>query len=797
MVKTTLPVILLRGMVLLPYSEIRLEINNDIDKKILELAEENHDNNILIVPLSNPLDESFEVNELSKIAVMGKINLKMELQNGITRVVIAGLNRVSVYNYSDYGDDSNILMAVVGSTTQFAITPKDEKILIRKLTKEFEDYIDTRHDISNSILNEITGIRSIAKATDIIATFVPVSYERKIEYLKTVNPYTRLLMLLEDIKKERQIVELEQKIDIEVKRQLDDTQREFILREKLRVIKEELGEANIKDDDIDNIRKRMEKSYYPSRIKERINQELKKYELLSANSPEISTTRNYIDWLLDLPWNNITKDNNDLVKTRKLLDETHHGLEKAKERIVEFLAVRQMKDNLNAPIICLVGPPGVGKTSLAKSIANCMNRKFVKISVGGVNDEAEIIGHRRAYIGASPGRIISGMKKAGSSNPVFLIDEIDKMTRDYKGDPASALLEVLDKEQNKTFYDNYIEEEYDLSQVLFILTANYLYNIPEPLRDRLEIIELSGYTEFEKLDIVKKYILPKELDNHGLTNKNIKLSDSVILDIIRYYTKEAGVREIERLIATICRKIVTDMISNKNKKEAYRIGKKDIEKYLGKKKYFYTENDKKDKIGVVNGLAYTRFGGDILPIEVTFYKGKGNLVLTGSLGEVMKESASIALSYIKSHYDEFGIDYKMLEENDIHIHLPEGATPKDGPSAGITLTTALISAFTKKPVNHSVGMTGEITLRGQILPIGGLKEKAIGAHRSGLKTIILPKENERDLDEIPPEIKDELNFIFVNEYKDVYNILKSTKSNKPTFSIKNHKNIAIFITVVL
>ncbi|HHT38505.1 MAG TPA: endopeptidase La [Mollicutes bacterium] len=775
MVKTTLPVILLRGMVLLPYSEIRLEINNDIDKKILELAEENHDNNILIVPLSNPLDESFEVNELSKIAVMGKINLKMELQNGITRVVIAGLNRVSVYNYSDYGDDSNILMAVVGSTTQFAITPKDEKILIRKLTKEFEDYIDTRHDISNSILNEITGIRSIAKATDIIATFVPVSYERKIEYLKTVNPYTRLLMLLEDIKKERQIVELEQKIDIEVKRQLDDTQREFILREKLRVIKEELGEANIKDDDIDNIRKRMEKSYYPSRIKERINQELKKYELLSTNSPEISTTRNYIDWLLDLPWNNITKDNNDLVKTRKLLDETHHGLEKAKERIVEFLAVRQMKDNLNAPIICLVGPPGVGKTSLAKSIANCMNRKFVKISVGGVNDEAEIIGHRRAYIGASPGRIISGMKKAGSSNPVFLIDEIDKMTRDYKGDPASALLEVLDKEQNKTFYDNYIEEEYDLSQVLFILTANYLYNIPEPLRDRLEIIELSGYTEFEKLDIVKKHILPKELDNHGLTNKNIKLSDSVILDIIRYYTKEAGVREIERLIATICRKIVTDMISNKNKKEAYRIGKKDIEKYLGKKKYFYTENDKKDKIGVVNGLAYTRFGGDILPIEVTFYKGKGNLVLTGSLGEVMKESASIALSYIKSHYDEFGIDYKMLEENDIHIHLPEGATPKDGPSAGITLTTALISAFTKKPVNHSVGMTGEITLRGQILPIGGLKEKAIGAHRSGLKTVILPKENERDLDEIPPEIKDELNFIFVNEYKDVYNILKSTK----------------------
>lgn len=775
MVKTTLPVILLRGVVLLPYSEIRLELTNDTDKEAFRLAEENHDGNILIVPLANPLDESFNVDDLLKVGIMGKINLKMELSNGITRAVISGINRVNVYNYTTYEDSTNILKASVGSTTQFAITPKDEIILIRKLLKEFEEFIDYRHDVSNSILNEVTGIKSIAKATDIIASYVPLSYERKIQYLITVNPYTRLLMLLEDIKKERQIVELEQKIDIEVKKQLDESQREFILREKLRVIKEELGEGSVKDDDIEEIRKRLDSTYYPPKIRERISQEIKKYELLSANSPEISNTRNYIDWLLNLPWSKYTDDNSDLVKTRKVLDETHHGLDKVKERIIEFLAVRQMKANLKSPIICLVGPPGVGKTSLARSIAKSMNRNFVKISVGGVNDEAEIIGHRRAYIGANPGRIIAGMKKAGSSNPVFLIDEIDKMTKDYKGDPASALLEVLDHEQNQYFYDNYIEEEYDLSQVLFILTANYLYNIPEPLRDRLEVIELSGYTEYEKLDIVKKHVLPKELENHGLTTKSIEIDDDTIMKIINYYTKEAGIREIERLIATICRKVVTDMISTNKKKKVYTIDDSNLESYLGKKKYFYTENDEKDKIGVANGLAYTQFGGDILPIEVTFYKGKGNLVLTGSLGDVMKESANIALSYIKSHYDEFGINYDTLENNDIHIHLPEGAIPKDGPSAGITLTTALLSAFMNKPVDHTVGMTGEITLRGQILPIGGLKEKTMGAYRSGIKTIILPSKNERDLDEVPNEIKDNLKFIFVNDYNDVYKLLKFNK----------------------
>lgn len=777
MVNTTLPVILLRGVVLLPYSEIRLEVNSDIDKDTFELAEKMHDSNVLIVPLTNPLEESVNVDQLPKIAIMGKIKLKMELHNGVTRAIIVGLNRVSVQGYSNCEENPKILEGTVGNTTQFAITPKDEIILMRKLIKEFEDYIETRHDLSNGIIAEMAEIKSIAKATDIIATYIPVPYERKIEYMKTVNPYTRLLMLLEDIKKEKQLIELEEKIDTEVKKQLDATQREFILREKLRVIKEELGDVDLKDNDIDQIKSKIDEDRYPARIINRINQEVKKYELLSTNSPEISTVRNYIDWLLDLPWNKTTVDNTNLIQTRKVLDASHYGLDKVKDRIIEFLAVRQMKQDVKSPIICLVGPPGVGKTSLAKSIANSMKRNFVKISVGGVNDEAEIIGHRRTYIGANPGRIISGIKKSGSSNPLFLIDEIDKMTKDYKGDPASALLEVLDQEQNQTFYDNYLEEEYDLSQILFILTANYLSNIPEPLRDRLEVIELSGYTEYEKLDIVKKHILPKELENHGLGKSSIQISDETIKKMISHYTKEAGVREIERLIATICRKAVTDIVSNEKKKKRYKIDVENLESYLGKQKYFYTEKEEADKIGIAVGLAYTQFGGDILPIEVTFYKGKGNLVLTGSLGEVIKESANIAISYIKSHYDEFGIDYKLLENNDIHIHLPEGAIPKDGPSAGIALTTALLSAFMNKPINHKVGMTGEITLQGHVLPIGGLKEKAMGAHRSGLEKIIIPSKNKRDLDEIPMEIKEDLEFIFVNEYKDVCRALDLSKDN--------------------
>jgi len=625
--------------------------------------------------------------------------------------------------------------------------------------------------MSNSVLAQITEVNSISKISDIVANYLPIEFERRLEYLNTVNPYKRVIMLFEDIKTEEEILELDKKIEYKLKESLDKSQKDYILKEKIRIIKEELGEVDSKEKDINELKEKINKLKCPSKVTDKLNEELRKYSIINPNSPEIGIVRNYIELMLSLPWEVISKENKDLTLARKRLDSTHYGLDKVKDRIIEFLAVKQLSNNLKTPIICLVGPPGVGKTSLAKSIAKSIDRSFVKISVGGVNDESEIVGHRRTYIGSSPGKIITALKRIKTSNPVFLIDEIDKMTKDIKGDPASSLLEVLDPEQNKYFVDSYIEEEFDLSKVMFILTANYLYQIPEALRDRLEVIQISGYTEYEKLDIAKKHLIKNEIIEHGLKDYNVKISDDAIMTIIRNYTKEAGVRELERLIATILRKIATGIVKDKIKKKTYSIEEKDLEKYLGKKKYLYNDNEENPIPGIVNGLAYTEFGGVILPIEVTYYKGKGNLVLTGSLGDVMKESAQISLSYIKNHYKNYSIDYKVLENSDIHIHVPEGAVPKDGPSAGITLTTALISSFTNIPINNNIAMTGEITLRGNILPVGGLKEKIIGAHRSGIKVIILPKKNEKDMEDIPEDIKKEMKFIFVNQYSEVIDVI--------------------------
>jgi ATP-dependent Lon protease len=771
MVKTSLPVILLRGLVLLPYSEVKIEITTDMDKKAVEIAETYHDNHVLVACQLDPLEEKPSLDELSKTGVIGLIKMKILMPNNKIRLIISGVNRANIFNYSN---DNEYLEAVIGPVTKYELDPKEELAYIRRLFKELEIYVNAMPYMSNAVMAQISGITTASKLSDIVAFNLPISIERKLGYVETLNPIERIKMILKDIRKEEEIFELESKIDLELKQQLDEAQKEFVLREKIRIIKEELGDISSKDSDLDDIRTKMNDLKLPPKIKKRLNEEIKRYESMTPNSPETGVIRNYIDWLLNIPWNVYTKDNSDLELSRKILDDTHYGLDKVKTRIIEYLAVKTMTKNMKSPILCFVGPPGTGKTSLAKSIAQSLDRKFVKISVGGINDEAEIVGHRRTYIGASPGRIIQAMKKATVSNPVFLIDELDKMTKDIKGDPASSLLEVLDPEQNKFFSDHYIEEEYDLSKVMFIATANYLYDIPEPLRDRLEIIELSGYTEYEKLDIAKKHLIVKLIKEHGLPKDKIIIEDSAIMTIINNYTKEAGVRELERSIATILRKIVTEIVSSKKDKlkNKITITTKQLEKYLGKKKYFFNDSNDEDRVGVVNGLAYTPFGGDVLPIEVTFYKGKGDLVLTGSLGDVMKESARIALSYIKSHADEFKIDYELITENDVHIHVPEGSIPKDGPSAGIALTTALISAFTNKPVNHTIGMTGEMTLRGNVLPIGGLKEKVIGAHRGGIKTVIIPKDNERDLDEIPKEILKNIKFVTVKQYKDVLDIVK-------------------------
>ena len=526
-----------------------------------------------------------------------------------------------------------------------------------------------------------------------------------------------------------------------------------------------------KEQELAELEEKIKNLKCPPKVKLRLNNELERYKSCNPNSPEVGMIRSYIDWLLDLPWDKRTKDKTDLKQVKKILDNTHSGLDNVKNRIIEYLAVKQNTNNLRSPIICLVGPPGVGKTTLAKSIADSINRKFTKISVGGVNDEGEIVGHRRTYLGSAPGLIIQGMKKVGTMNPVFLIDEIDKLTKDIKGDPASSLLEILDKEQNRHFSDHYIEEEFDLSEVLFVATANYIDRIPDELKDRLEIVELSSYTEYEKLYIAKDHLIVNATSEHGLPVNKVKFTDDAILTIIRNYTKESGVRELDRLISTILRKVVTDIVINKNRK-TYTIDIEDLEDYLGPVKYTFNDEMDKGKVGVVNAMAYTPFGGDFLQIEASYFKGKGNLILTGSLGEVMRESATLALSYVKANCKEFKIDETIFENNDIHIHVPDGSIPKDGPSAGIVITTALISLFTNKKISSNISMTGELTLRGDVLPVGAIKEKVIGAHRAHIKKIFIPKTNERDLNEIPDYIKEDIEFILVETYKDIFKRLK-------------------------
>lgn len=579
----------------------------------------------------------------------------------------------------------------------------------------------------------------------------------------------------------------------DIRRNLRNTNKEYIkLQKEFHKFMDEnenlvwVLEGDIKDakEETEELQQQIAHLDAPETIKNRLREEMKRYLKLPQMSPELGVIRTYIEWFLSLPWNTYTEDETDLKEVRRRLDASHAGLEKVKNRVIEYLAVNQMTKSLNGPIICFVGPPGVGKTTLAISIAKAIHKNFVKISVGGVSDEAEIIGHRRTYVGASPGRIISSMKKAKSCNPLFLIDEIDKLNSNYRGDPASSLLEVLDPEQNKTFVDNYLEEPYDLSHVMFILTANYIENIPEALKDRLEIVELSGYTEYEKVDIAKKYLLKNICKKHGIHRNKIKISDAMILKIIRGFTKEAGVRELERQLSTIVRKIVTNMVMTRTVEDVYIVDNQMIYEYLGREKYLFSKIEKK-QVGVVNGLAYTNYGGDTLPIEVTYFKGNGNLVLTGSLGDVMKESARIALSYIKSEAEMFGIDEKLLEENDIHIHVPEGAVKKEGPSAGIALTTALVSSFTGQPVSEKLAMTGEITLRGEVLPIGGLKEKAVGAARNGITKIIIPKDNLGDLEEIPMEVRKQIKFYPVKDFKEVFEIVKMTnqKQMKMNFNV--------------
>ena len=759
------PVLIMRNMMIFPSSEARIELVDKTDKDIIKIASNFYDNEILIVNLDDKLEKEPSINELSNYGILGKIKMKIEMPNGKSRIVIEGLRRVLITNYLK---ESDIIIGNIKNIQEDELTIKENNAYVKTLIKKTENYIENVPYISNGILSKITGITDIEILTDIIAIFLPLDYERKLEYIREISVKKRVSMIIEDINNDLEILELEQDIESKVSSSLEKSQKEFILKEKIKIIKEELGEGFNPDQEIDELKEKAKKLKAPKKIKERLEKEISKYEAGNQLSPEMTMISSYIDWLLNLPWEKTTEDEKDLKNVAKKLDETHYGLSLVKERIIEYLAVKQKKKSLRSPILCLVGPPGVGKTTMAKSIAKALNRKQTKISLSGVRDEAEIVGHRRTYVGSLPGLIIQGIKKAGSKNPVFIIDEIDKMTKDIKGDPASALLEVLDKEQNSSFVDHYIEEEFDLSEVMFIATANYIEQIPNELKDRLEIVDISSYTEYEKLDIAKNYLIPNLLKEHGLTDKEVSLKDESILQIIRNYTKESGVRELDRLIASIFRKIVKEIIFDKKKNTIYKLTSKEIEKYLGIAKYSYNENENNKRVGVVNGLAYTVFGGDILPIEANMYKSKDSLILTGSLGDVLKESARIALSYIKSNAKEFKINLDKLDEMVIHINVPEAATPKDGPSAGTALTTTLISLIKNKEVDSDICMTG-----GHVLPIGGLKEKLIGAYRSRMKKVFIPKDNIKDLEEVPEEIKKNLEIIPVSLYSEIYkNIFK-------------------------
>lgn len=762
MVETNLPILYLREMVLLPYNEIRLEFTNDEDKRVLSLAEKQHDSHLLLVNLLDPLEEEPDINELPEIGILSKIKSKIDLPNGITRVVLIGIDRVSISSYAKIG---NTLSAFVVPTKEYDYNEIEASALKRILYRKLDEYIDVSPYMSNTVLGRINDVKNINKLSDIIVAELPLEYTDMLKYISITNPMFRIRNIIEDLSKEIETVRLENQIEDNLKIRMEEEQKEYMLKEKIRLIKEELGEVDLKEEDINKIRAKMNTMSLPDNIIKRLNEEIERYSLTSPSSPEVTTIRTYIDWLLSLPWNKESKDNTDIKKIVEVLDATHFGLDSVKKRIVEYIAVKKKTNTSNSPILCLVGPPGVGKTSLASSIAKALNKDFVKVSLGGINDEAEILGHRRTYIGASPGKIIQQMKKSKSNNPLFLIDEVDKLTKDYKGDPASALLEILDKEQNSKFCDNYIEEEFDLSKVLFILTANNISAIPAPLLDRLEIIELSSYTIYEKINIAKYHLIPNLLEDYKV--KNIKFTDNAIEKIITSYTKEAGARDLYRQIDAVIRKVI--IAKEKSTKVIVDTG--DIEAYLGPYKYNNSMNDENNKTGIVNGLAYTPYGGTILKVTCTLYPGKGNITLTGALGDVIKESIYIALSYIKANSVMFKIDYKIFEEVDFHFHLEEGGIPKDGPSAGITIVTSILSLLKNKIISNKVSMTGEITLRGKVLPVGGLKEKLISAVTNGIDTVYLPLESSKELSSLPSEVKDRLNIILVEDYEDIYKSL--------------------------
>ncbi|TXK84699.1 endopeptidase La [Paenibacillus sp. N3.4] len=756
-----LPLLPLRGLLVYPSMVLHLDVGREKSVKALERAMVD-DSMILLCSQSEINIEEPSKDDIYQIGTIAKVRQMLKLPNGTIRVLVEGILRAEIVEYLV---NEEYYEVTAKELPEQETTDPEIDALMRTVLNQFENYINLSKKVTPETLAAVSDIDEPGRLADVICSHLSLKIKDKQDILETVDVRERLEKMLNILNNEREVLELERKISQRVKKQMEKTQKEYYLREQMKAIQKELGDKEGRAGEVDELRSQLVEAELPEKVREKVEKEIDRLEKMPATSAEGGVIRNYIDWLLGLPWSKATDDDLDLDKAEEILNEDHFGLEKPKERVLEYLAVQKLVQKLKGPILCLVGPPGVGKTSIARSIARSMGRKFIRISLGGVRDEAEIRGHRRTYVGAMPGRIIQGMKNAGANNPVFLLDEIDKMAMDFRGDPASALLEVLDPEQNSTFSDHFIEVPFDLSNVMFVTTANAVHNIPRPLLDRMEVLYIPGYTEIEKQQIAKKYLLPKQKRDHGLEEEQLVVEEAALMKIVRDYTREAGVRNLEQQIASMNRKAAKKIVADPA--TPVIITEENLKDYLGPIKYRYNVAEEKDQIGAVTGLAWTEVGGDTLVIEVTVMPGTGKLTLTGKLGDVMKESAQAAFSYTRSKAESLGIASDFHEKNDIHIHIPEGAIPKDGPSAGITMGTALISALTNIPVSRQVAMTGEITLRGRVLPIGGLKEKVLAAHRAGIRKILLPQDNEKDIIEIPESVRNEMTFVPVSHMDQV------------------------------
>jgi ATP-dependent protease La len=757
-----LPLLPLRGLLVFPSMVLHLDVGREKSVRALEKAMV-EDHIILLCSQSEVNIEDPKPEDIFRVGTVSKIRQMLKLPNGTIRVLAEGLVRAEIVEYTQA---EPYLEVVAKDLPEAQVADAELDALMRTVLNQFEHYIQLSRKVTPETMAAVADIQEPGRLADVITSHLSLKIKDKQEILETVNVRERLDKLLDILNNEREVLELERKISQRVKKQMEKTQKEYYLREQMKAIQKELGDKEGRAAEVEELREQLSQAELPDKVREKVEKEIDRLEKMPAASAEGGVIRTYIDWLLALPWLKRTEDDLDIHKAERVLEEDHYGLEKPKERVLEYLAVQKLANKLKGPILCLVGPPGVGKTSLARSIARSLGREFVRISLGGVRDEAEIRGHRRTYVGAMPGRIIQGMKTAGTNNPVFLLDEIDKMSMDFRGDPASALLEVLDPEQNNAFSDHYIELPFDLSNVMFITTANTVHNIPRPLLDRMEVLPISGYTELEKLSIAKQYLLVKQRRDHGLEEHQLTIDDAALLKLIREYTREAGVRNLEQQIAALARKAAKTIVSS-DEPVTVTITADRLADYLGPEKFRYGLAEQEDQIGAATGLAWTEVGGDTLIVEVSILPGSGKLLLTGKLGDVMKESAQAAFSYTRSRAEQFGIPADFHEKNDIHVHVPEGAIPKDGPSAGITIATALISALTKIPVSRMVAMTGEITLRGRVLPIGGLKEKSLAAHRAGIRTVLYPADNEKDLQDIPESVRESMRFIAVRHMDEV------------------------------